>query len=650
MKDWIKKSGWLQKLLWGLLLVGLVAAVNIQSQRHQAEGLHQGSALMVDYDELIRIAQAQNMEFEDVVRKVHKSGATGLVVRERILDDWVKSGDLVMMQGNELALSPVMTEAESSKLNLQGTYLLTKNSELHEMILQILEAKRRHPQAIALGEYLGIEVSLYAGELPLLGVGFPRADLEIAAKEGLDILPRVRNWAPVNQESIEMVGDQLARLPNLQGIAFNDETLPGGDNPNALEFWKKVFTDLELPLVTFEFYPQGGAERLAELLEEKILRAHAIADNELRRYNVVQAVDRFRLAVSERNIRIIYLRFFGMDQPVGALDTNLEYIEEVARGLNLENQGPADAAELEMSVPLKGLLFLVGLGILAAGLLLLEQIKGALSIPYWNRWIGLILVFASVGWAGLLQLRMVLALKMLAFLGAVIFPSLAVLLVLPQKENPSFLDGSWQKGLIGFLKMSAISLLGALMMSALLTQPMFMLKLNSFAGVKLAHLIPLALVPAAFWIRQSRPFEALKKTAASPVLMWHLLAGGLVFAALFIYIMRTGNTGVSTVSNLEMTFRQLLDTVLGVRPRTKEFLIGHPLMLLLLIGGYRFERLPVLLMAMVGQISLVNTYAHLHTPLMISLIRSFHGLWIGLLLGLVLWFGLKITVKMISRN
>jgi hypothetical protein len=41
----------------------------------------------------------------------------------------------------------------------------------------------------------------------------------------------------------------------------------------------------------------------------------------------------------------------------------------------------------------------------------------------------------------------------------------------------------------------------------------------------------------------------------------------------------------------------------------------------------------VALLAGVGQVSLVNTFCHFHTPLVVSLLRTGHGLWIGALIG-----------------
>jgi len=123
--------------------------------------------------------------------------------------------------------------------------------------------------------------------------------------------------------------------------------------------------------------------------------------------------------------------------------------------------------------------------------------------------------------------------------------------------------------------------------------------------------------------------------AALPV-KWAIM--GLILLSLgIIYILRTGNEAVLITSSLEIKTRALLDLILGVRPRTKEFLLGHPLLLLLFYTGYRDHRfLPLLLLGAIGQVSLINTYAHIHTPLLISLQRSFNGLWLGILIGLCL--------------
>lgn len=620
-----------------LILAGLAAALSVDFNRIQLEQANRTTGIMVDYDELSRCAQGRGMTFEEAVRKVHNSGATGIIVRERTLDDLEKTGKIVILQGAELKVNlqggQFGQEAAGLVIDDSASYILTDETTVYDQILKLLEAKKRHPQTMVIGPYQAIRAELYSGELSLLGVGYPLEELKAAADQGMGVVPRIRNWAPVNEPSIQAEADAVARIPGLAGFGFNDETLPGGDNPNALAYFAQYFDSLKVPLVSFEFYDQTGLNTLAGLMDDQVLRAHSIADNEIKKYNVASAVDRFRLAAAERNIRIIYVRFFGMDQPVAALDTNLELIKQVKSGLSAEGMIlglPGAATPVTTSMALR---FCIGLGVLAAGAWVLAITAEPLVKGRWQMSFLVVMILIAVAWGGVLRIWPVLSVKLMALAAAIIFPSLGTLLILKKDMVKSRRTESLPHAVKDLLLMSLISLCGALMMCALLTETRFMLKLDSFAGVKLAHIIPLLLVPLALWLRERKAGRFLLKTAEAPVKAWQLIAGAFILAALAVYILRTGNTGVSGVSSLELKFRQLLDTFLGVRPRTKEFAIGHPLMLVLLYFGYRFQMYPVLLMGLIGQVSLTNTYAHLHTPLLVSLFRSFNGLWLGLLAG-----------------
>lgn len=126
-----------------------------------------------------------------------------------------------------------------------------------------------------------------------------------------------------------------------------------------------------------------------------------------------------------------------------------------------------------------------------------------------------------------------------------------------------------------------------------------------------------------------------KKVTIGLVLLGVLAAGLLLF-----YMIRTGNTTVG-ISDMERAFRAFLDKVLVVRPRTKEFMFAHPIMLAILYFGYRRQLWPCVLLGAIGQVSLVNTFEHLHTPIMISLLRTANGLALGLLIGVALVLVLK---------
>jgi hypothetical protein len=108
----------------------------------------------------------------------------------------------------------------------------------------------------------------------------------------------------------------------------------------------------------------------------------------------------------------------------------------------------------------------------------------------------------------------------------------------------------------------------------------------------------------------------------------------------WIFIGRSGHTAGVPVPAIEIKLRAFLEQVMYARPREKEFAIGHPAFLLAAMAAVRqWPRLLHFLLviaATIGQSTLVETFAHLRTPVLMSLIRGVDGLVLGALVGLVL--------------
>jgi hypothetical protein len=223
----------------------------------------------------------------------------------------------------------------------------------------------------------------------------------------------------------------------------------------------------------------------------------------------------------------------------------------------------------------------------------------------------------------------------MALLGAVAFPVAAyqVFLVKPGRH--------WA---VAYLGISAMSLVGGLCVAGLLNGLPFMVKAEVFTGVKAAHFLPILLVGWLLFRAVTDP-----KTAMGSQIRWgqaFLAIGALVMLAFMAA--RTGNDNPAGVSGLELKFRNLMDALLFVRPRTKEFLIGHPL-LVVGIGLWIRERAEgrsgpalgwaavALAAGAIGQTSVVNTLCHLHTPVALGLARIGVGLLAGGILGGILW-------------
>ena len=87
-------------------------------------------------------------------------------------------------------------------------------------------------------------------------------------------------------------------------------------------------------------------------------------------------------------------------------------------------------------------------------------------------------------------------------------------------------------------------------------------------------------------------------------------------------------------------FRAFLEQMFYARPRTKELMIGHPAFMLAVMAFYR--KWPTMLffilvlLAAIGQGSMVETFAHMRTPIYMSFIRGVDGAILGGIIGAVL--------------
>jgi len=116
------------------------------------------------------------------------------------------------------------------------------------------------------------------------------------------------------------------------------------------------------------------------------------------------------------------------------------------------------------------------------------------------------------------------------------------------------------------------------------------------------------------------------------------VVGYLGFVA-WVFIGRSGHTEGVPVPDIEMKLRLFLERAMYARPREKEFMIGHPAFYLAAYAAYK--KLPnmfylvFVLLATIGQASLVQTFAHMRTPIIMSYIRAFDGLALGIILGII---------------
>ncbi len=360
-------------------------------------------------------------------------------------------------------------------------------------------------------------------------------------------------------------------------------------------------------------------------------------------------------AIVERNIRAVYFKMVKATDDLHVYITDPEVYRDLFASLDQRlaahgiSRGRASAME-DYQVPSLALLA-VGLGAGIGGALLPDTF-----LPMKRKWTLLLAGAAAVCVAGAWKVLPNSFRLLASFASAVVFACLAAaFFLMAAKRTGQRL--SPDAGLLKILPRSiailaiavAISLAGAMMTAAPLSSTGFMLEMGIFRGVKAAQLLPLAFFCLLF-VSYYGLFEKDRKndhldprdifTALGwTIPMWAVLLMAAVGLAGYYYLARTGHETGVTISDTEMIFRNDLEYLLLARPRTKEFLVAFPGIMLAVYCAVR--RLPFWtalfgLAGTIGLTSVCNTFMHIRTPLYLGFVRTAYSLLLGILVGAVM--------------
>lgn len=633
-------------LLYVILAISLVASGWVGIGRIQTERADKGIQIAIRYNDILSLARQTDESFETLLQEFKDLGATTLLVRENTVsgpnDDFYNykaQGEVSILEGYILKFY----YPEIADLRPERMYVVTTNLEIAENIYSNYELKGLEVEVISgIANETGetayfIDVTDITSALTTVGVGFNTEDLNIAASIGYMISPQIKNWDEPTEESLLNLVEEINAINNVGTIYFADVTIPGADT----EIMAELIREHQLGFIEFTSNKQKGFEILAKHSSDngtdyKVTRLHTLADGQVKTFKIPELMDRYQLALNERNNRTF---LFKMPNTLNA-EEDKAYLEEAITSFReiAEKDGFRLINETEnFNLPAINVIIaiLAGLGAIVVFVLLLSEL-GVTKLGY------ILGILGALGYVGLLKLSPFMAYRMMALFGAVIFPTYAMLMGL--KEQPRNI----KETILAFLKICVISYGGVLTIVGCLSRTSFALGINVFPGVKAAHIIPIAAILIILIYRKHKlDYNFYKGVLDRKISYGALIVIAIIGGALLIYTSRTGNTG--SASTLELQFRQLLTNVLGVRPRTKEFLIGYPILMCLLFYGYKEAYLPFVIFAAMGPISLVNTYAHIHTPLLVSMIRSAYGILFGLLIGLVAIWVIKYIGKVIKK-
>ena len=209
----------------------------------------------------------------------------------------------------------------------------------------------------------------------------------------------------------------------------------------------------------------------------------------------------------------------------------------------------------------------------------------------------------------------------------------------------------------------ALSYVGAAYLSGSLTDTEYLLEFQIFRGIKLTFVLPLLLVGVAFLQRfdifdgkmddTDGVLNQLKKILDMPVKIKTLFIMLVVLVAGIVFVARSGHTSGMPVSNVELRFRAFLEQAFYARPRTKELMIGHPAFMLAAMAFWRkwptMVFFALVLIATIGQGSMVETFAHMRTPVYMSFMRGIGGIVMGAVIGAIAMVLIELWQTIIAK-
>jgi hypothetical protein len=597
--------------LWLALAASTAVSLWVGAERYKAETANRAIHLMIDMPDVRLLAGSSGEPVSEILAELKSKGATAVAIAEETFDELVATGKIVI-EGTQ----PVR-------------YLIA-DQDVEDRI-RTFATKRLTPPAEPVAEFVFADGSTLALGVPItdmrtFGVGFNKEDASAIQNAGLAVVARIVNQPLSSRSAIDALLDSAKQI-QAQGILFGGDQVIG--RRDLIVYAADQIRESGLWIGPVEFTSQGGLPRITKELKDSLIRVHSMVATEIDRNEPPDIVDRYVRSVVERSMKALFLRPISLssEDPLEEFGTFIATIRDrLAReGYQAKPARPAVPEERPLWAAM-----VIGLGIVCEGGFLTMRLAG-------TRWgIGIALFLAALT----ASIAIGFGLKYLALAGALVFPTLAMLAAFDRGNGP----GNSGKWIAAFFWITLFSTIGGLHVAALLTTPDYMLRIDQYFGVKVAHFLPPVIIAVYLLYTENDAKSLLRGTVR-----WiDVLVMGAIMVAVYIMLNRTGNDNPGDVSALELKLRNFLDRVLPERPRTKEFMFGYPGLIVSLWMAFKGTRswLPLtVFIAAIGQVSVLNTFCHLHTPIAVSMLRVIVGVVVGGVFGLIAMLVLQMASK-----
>lgn len=657
-----------------VLVVSLFTSLMVLQRRANFERMNNQVELAVSYSELKQMAVVGGMSFQELLEKVKaETDLTSISLEEDTLESYVNEGRVTVLKGSEVmnlyrighVNRYILTNLyKNVRIEPEKFYLVVDQKEDFDRLKDFLSVEYGKDQVVVIGHQNILEVMDEKEQLLNVGLGISGERIQELESVGFKVIPRFKNSIRLNRDIIRAKFRSIQDFSPVSTIVFEGNSVLG--YPNELPMVEHKIRDLNLNLGMIEFSNQSGMKELAGTLSDSVIRVHSISTEEMAFYTQKRAINRYLRAAKERGVKILFLRpYIGTVVSDNIIQSNIDYFNDISGilkrgGKVIEPVGTEQLKAYHGANPMESFVIVLGIFVVFwATLTLFISFRGYSWL--WACGIFLAAYFIKdlfqVYYDDITVIYMLWD-RFWALVAAVSFPTYAIISQFPKaKSLPSYAPQERILPIIGFiLKSVGICFVGSLFIGGLLSDITYLLGIRLFFGVKISFLLPLFLIGLYFYLNENRLssiFYVFKRLVMSPVRTMSLLAFFVCSLFIFLYILRSGNYMTFSVPYIEHVLREFMEDTLFIRPRTKEILIGYPMLIFSVyyLGRGFQENWSWFFNALgsVALISFINSFCHLHTPLWVSTYRMILGVVLGCLIGIIYSFGIAVFKRIFKR-
>jgi len=577
-------------------------------------------------------------------------GISTIIIPEHTIGTYERLSKLTVLPGHQIintlrvgqlyrtVLSRLLRK---TSIDPNATYVIVDEIKVYKRVIGHL--KLFLPPASVI-EHTGriIQVNLPFERVLQLPLGFSSQLLTSYTSFGFNVVPELKSFYTFSKSKVDYTFSELDKNEGVSSIMFSKDFNFGNDDFSNHLLTKIRRSDYKLIFPEFlasEFLQPNRFMDVAAQLSSQVVVSHGISEkDEFISFDFL--FNRYIRALNERAPHLLILSPVKWSNTPNLYDKNMLFMRKIIETYQRYGGETVDYFPALNAIHTSFIeRALIGLGIFSAIFLVILKVHRLSGQRQYLVVIsGLSLIYSIVIFVPAITV------VALGLISVILGPTFAMIYFYP---DASFFYGiDWRKKMICLIKYLTqafmVCMVAAVYCISLYSDAVHLQNIVPFRGVKLALLLPVILVGLYFYCGDRRVnsiFYVLRRVFRFPLTLSVFFALLLASVVILMYLFRSGN--YLQLSQFEANVRLFLENVFVIRPRFKEFLIGYPALLFgFWFADRKFKDMVWFLNALgvIALASLINSFCHFHTPVLVSLYRSFFGLILGCLVSVMLYY------------